>query len=60
MILWFFLIKALSGNPAEDVFRIIPDLKTWYDARDYCENTEGAKLAIFDDEIQFQTVSALL
>ena len=60
MILWFLFVKQVFGNPAEDVFRIIPEIKTWYDARDHCENVEGAKLAIFDDEIQFQTVRILL
>ena len=60
MILRFLFIKHVFGNPAEDVFQIIPEAKTWYDARDHCENVEGAKLAIFDDEIQFQTVSVLL
>jgi hypothetical protein len=60
MILWFLFVKHVFGNPAEDVFRIIPEAKTWYDARDHCKNVEGAKLAIFDDEIQFQTVSVLL
>ena len=60
MILRFLFVKYVYGNPAEDVFRVIPEAKTWYDARDHCENVEGAKLAIFDDEIQFQTVSVLL
>ena len=60
MILWFLFVKHVFGNPAEDVFRIIPEAKTWYDARDHCKNVEGAKLAIFDDETQFQTVSVLL
>jgi hypothetical protein len=60
MILRFLFVKHVFGNPAEDVFRIIPEAKTWYDARDHCENVEGAKLAIFDDEIQFQTVRVLL
>jgi hypothetical protein len=60
MILWFLFVKHVFGNPAEDIFRIIPEAKTWYDARDHCEDVEGAKLAIFDDEIQFQTVSVLL
>jgi hypothetical protein len=56
MILRFLFVKHVFGNPAEDVFRIIPEAKTWYDARDHCKNVEGAKLAIFDDESQFLTV----
>ena len=52
----FFISTALA-NPAEDVFRIIyPGNMTWYNARDLCENQEGAKLAIFDNEAQYLQV----
>ena len=54
MILKFlFFISTVLANPAEDAFRIIEGNMTWYDARDLCENQEGAKLAIFDNEAQY-------